>query len=134
MHHAIDVPHSGRSCADHPHLKKLAKNLQIDSDVENRQQPLQNNEHSSPDYRVVHWVADMPLRITDYLDVFRTDGVDPMPRPIVYVRTELQILDRQAHRYNERGDAAHSKYKERQRRTVKNKLKLGLGRPTSVAN
>ena len=124
----------GMFCSEHPHLRKLAKNLQIDSDVETRQQPGSNNEHSSPDYKVVHWVADMPLRIPDFNKAFRTDGVDPVPRPIVYVRTELQILDRQAHRYNERGEAAHGKYKERQRRTVINKLKLGLGKPTSLDN
>lgn len=124
----------GVFCAEHDHLSKLAKNLQIDSNVEIRQQPLSNNEHSSPDYRVVHWVADMPLRIPNFMEAFRTDGVDPVPRPVVYVRTELQILDRQAHRNNERGEAAHGKYKERQQRTVINKLKLGLGRPSGFEN
>lgn len=124
----------GDFCAAHPSLKKHLKDLQIDSVVESRQQPQLANEHSSPDYRVVHWVADMPLRIFNFQEAFRTDGVDPIPRPIVYVRTEIQILDRQAHRYNERGDAAHAKYKARQRHTVKTKLKLGLGRPASRAD
>ena len=119
----------GLFCAEHPHLRKISKNLQLDSDVDTYQDPLSANKHSSPDYRVVHWVTDMPIRIPNYQEAFVTDGIDPIPRPIVYVRTELQILDRSAHRYNERGDAAHSRYKERQRRTVINRLKLGLGRP-----
>ena len=118
----------GAFCREHPQLRKIAKNLQLDSEVENFQDPLAANKHSSPDYRVVHWVTDMPIRIPNFQEAFVTDGIDPIPRPIVYVRTELQILDRQTHRHNERGDAAHSKYKERQRRTVINRLKLGLGR------
>ncbi len=122
----------GLFCQEHPHLRKLAKNLQIGSDIDSRQSPQTDNKHSSPDYRVVHWVADMPLRIPNFKNAFITDGVDPVPRPIVYIRTELQILDRQAHRYNERGEAAHSRYKERQRRTVINRLKLGLGTPSST--
>ena len=120
----------GMFCQDHPHLRKLSKNLQIGAEVESLQMPQTDNKHSSPDYRVVHWVADMPLRIPDFARAFITDGVDPVPRPIVYIRTELQILDRQAHRFNERGDASHYKYKDRQRRTVKNRLKLGLSNPT----
>lgn len=122
----------GLFCQEHPHLRKLAKNLQIDAEVDNRQMPQTDNTHSSPDYRVVHWVADMPLRIPDFADAFITDGVDPVPRPIVYIRTELQILDREAHRFNERGDAAHAKYKDRQRKTVKNRLKLGLSNPVPI--
>ena len=76
----------------------------------------------------------MPIRIPRFKEAFLTDGIDPVPRPVLYIRTELQILDRQTHRYNERGDAAHAKYKERQRRTVINRLKLGLGRPTDINN
>lgn len=122
----------GLFCQEHPNLLKLSKNLQISSEIDNRQSLQAENKHSSPDYRVVHWVADMPLRIPDFKNAFITDGVDPVPRPIVYIRTELQIIDRQAHRYNERGEAAHSRYKERQRRTVINRLKLGLGTPPSA--
>ena len=122
----------GAFCAENTYLRKLSQNLQLDSDVENFQDPLASNKHSSPDYRVVHWVTDMPIRIPNFQEAFVTDGIDPIPRPIVYVRTELQILDRQTHRFNERGDAAHDKYKERQQRTVVNRLKLGLGRPSEV--
>jgi uncharacterized protein (TIGR04552 family) len=124
----------GLFCSEHPHLSKLAKNLQIDSDVEARIEPHTSNQHSSPDFRVVNWVADMPIRIPNFQEAYLTDGIDPVPRPILYIRTELQIIDRQTHRYNERGDAAHCKYKERQRRTVINRLKLGLGRPTEFGN
>jgi uncharacterized protein (TIGR04552 family) len=122
----------GLFCREHAHLRKLAAGLQLASDIETRQTPQTDNKHSSPDYRVVHWVADMPIRIPDFSNAFITDGVDPVPRPIVYIRTELQILDRQAHRDNERGEASHTRYKERQQRTVANRLKLGLNRPADL--
>ncbi len=112
-------------CADHKHLSKLFKKLQIDPDMENQFQPL-SNRHTSPHYKVVHWIADMPLRLPNYENAFRTDGISPVPRPIIYVRTELQILDRQSHRENERSDAAHFDYKERQVKAVASRLKVGL--------
>jgi uncharacterized protein (TIGR04552 family) len=118
-------------CNSKPHLRKLLSELQLDPDMENTMNPLSSNRHSSPKYKVVHWVADMPLRVDDYQNAFQTDGINPIPRPIVYVRTELQILDRQAHRANERSDAAHNKYKARQIDTVASRLKVGL---RAVAN
>ncbi len=114
-------------CQKHKHLTKLVEKLQIDHDLENKLQPL-SNLHSSPKYQVVHWVADMPLRVPDYKTAFRTDGVNPYPRPLVYLRTELQILDRRSHRQNERSDASHNKYKERQIKAVASRLKVGLRR------
>ncbi len=112
-------------CAEHPNLAKLAKKLQLEPEIDNRLLSLAN-EHSSPNYRVVHWVADMPLRVPDFMNAFRTDGVNPVPRPIIHVRTELQILDRRTHRQNERSDASHKKYKDRQTKSVANRLKVGL--------
>jgi uncharacterized protein (TIGR04552 family) len=112
-------------CATNKHLSSLLDQLQIDSKTKNRLLPL-SNKHSSSKYRVVHWVADMPIKVPDFTDAFRTDGVNPIPRPIVYLRTELQILDRRSHRQNERSDASHSKYKERQIESVAERLKVGL--------
>ncbi|MCP4604898.1 MAG: TIGR04552 family protein [Proteobacteria bacterium] len=112
-------------CAEQDHLTKLVKKLQIDPEVENQLQPL-SNRHSSPQYRMVHWVADMPLRVPNFENAFRTDGIDPIPRPIIYIRTELQILDRRSHRLNERSDASHHQYKQRQIKSVASRLKVGL--------
>ncbi|MDJ0764418.1 MAG: TIGR04552 family protein [Myxococcota bacterium] len=114
-------------CSKHPHLNRLVAKLQMDAEVENQLQPL-TNYHSSPEYKVVHWVADMPLPIPDHLHAFRTDGVNPIPRPVVYVRTELQIMDRKSNRQNERGHASHTRYKERQLKSVAARLKVGLRR------
>jgi uncharacterized protein (TIGR04552 family) len=114
-------------CKAHPRLSRLVEQLQLEGEMENRLQPM-NNVHSSPSYRVVHWVADMPLKIDNWREAFNTDGINPVPRPLIYVRAELQILDRKTHRLNERGDASHRRYKARQRRAVSERLKVGLRR------
>ncbi len=112
-------------CAKNKHLSSLLDQQQLGSKMENRLLPL-SNKHSSSNYRVVHWVADMPIKVPDFTEAFRTDGVNPIPRPIIYLRTELQILDRRSHRQNERSDASHSNYKERQIESVAERLKVGL--------
>jgi uncharacterized protein (TIGR04552 family) len=122
-------------CSNSEHLNKLTPKLQLDANLEasleNRLQML-SNSHSSPLYRVVHWVADMPLRVPDFERAYRTDGVNPVPRPIIYVRTELQIVDRKSHRQNEKSDASHDSYKERQTKAVANRLKVGLQLPQNT--
>jgi uncharacterized protein (TIGR04552 family) len=115
------------ACRQHPHLAGLVDRLQLDPELEDRLNPM-TNRHSSPNYRVVHWVADMPLRLGDHRGAFRTDGLNPVPRPLIHVRAELQILDRRTHRLNERGDASHRRYKDRQRMAVAERLKLGARR------
>jgi uncharacterized protein (TIGR04552 family) len=117
-------------CREHEHLAQLVDQLQLDAEIEDQLQPM-SNVHSSPQYRVVHWVADMPLKLPNYREVFQTDGINPVPRPVIYVRAEIQILDRRSHRKNERGDAAHRLYKERQASFVADRLKVGLQRQAS---
>jgi uncharacterized protein (TIGR04552 family) len=115
-------------CGEHPHLAALAAKLELGPVAP--EEPVQpaTNTHSSPRYRVVHWVADMPLKIEGFESRYDTDGINPVPRPIIYVRAELQILDRRAHRTNERGHASHRQYKARQRSFVSSRLRVGQRR------
>jgi uncharacterized protein (TIGR04562 family) len=46
--------------------------------------------------------------------------------PIVFVLCEFQIVDQGTEQANERGDASHELYKERQRQAVKRRLKIGV--------
>ena len=108
----------------HTHLRELTTEMNGQSSMKDDLNPAVYNIHSSPRYRVVHWVADMPVRIEDYKNAYITDGVNPVPRPVIYVRAEIQILDRKTHRQNERGEAAHTRYKERQKASVLEKLKV----------
>jgi uncharacterized protein (TIGR04552 family) len=43
----------------------------------------------------------------------------------VFVQTEFQIIDRPTEQHNEFGDASHHAYKERQKRAVMHRLKVG---------
>ncbi len=114
----------GSYCRKNNHLSDLMDLSQMNPETENSLQPM-SNTHSSPNYKVVHWVADMPLRIPDYHNAYNTDGINPIPRPIIYIRTEVQILDRRTHRANERGHASHRRYKERQSDFVLDRLRIG---------
>lgn len=111
-------------CEEHPHLAGLVARIDDEAGPAEPQHQPGTNPHSSPRYRVVHWVADMPLKLDGFESRFRTDGVDPVPRPIVYVRAEMQILDRRTDRLNERGHASHRQYKGRQRARVSERLRV----------
>lgn len=111
-------------CATVPRLARLTSSLQPLS-TEGREGG--NNRHSSKDFKIIHWIADMPMRVLDFETAFEGDGTDPVPRPLVYVRTEFQLLDRRSHRDNEQGEAAHEAYKARQREAVAVRLKTGRG-------
>jgi len=114
----------------HPQFNELARHMELPKEEEDTAGSLAWNPHSSPTYQVVHWVADMPIRIDDYKNAYITDGVNPVPRPIIYIRAEIQILDRQTHRQNEQGHASHKQYKARQVESVLDKLKVRPSRPS----
>ncbi len=77
------------------------------------------NEFSADTYRCINFVADIPLRIDDV-----AAGAAPA---IGFVQTEIQLVDAEAARINERGDSSHSLYKKRQRARVRYRLEnLGL--------
>ena len=109
--------------AQHPHLMRRADRLSTPLATEDSAYPV-SILHSSPRYRVVHWVADMPIRIENFEDAYTTDGVNPVPRPVIYVRAEIQILDRKSNRQNERGDASHKSYKQRQMEAGRDKQRI----------
>jgi uncharacterized protein (TIGR04562 family) len=46
--------------------------------------------------------------------------------PVIFVLTEFQILDRHTEQRNEIGEASHQSYKERQKRAVALRLKVGV--------
>jgi uncharacterized protein (TIGR04552 family) len=83
------------------------------------------NEFSSDDYRIVNFVAEVPLR----MDLFasQTDNsFTPDLGRITYMQAELQVVDLATSRSNELGDNAHDQYKRRQRQAAEHRLKWGL--------
>jgi uncharacterized protein (TIGR04552 family) len=84
------------------------------------------NEFSGPDYRVVNFVADVPLRIDRVLS-FQSPRLKGLGG-IVFTAVEFQIVDRMTAETNELGENKHSLYKQRQRGKVKERLERGKRR------
>jgi uncharacterized protein (TIGR04552 family) len=87
--------------------------------------PAVQNEFSGPGYRVINFVADLPVRIDKYLCRTPDDPLFAEHGTVVFVLTEFQIIDARTAEGNERGENSHEKYKERQFARVKARLMHG---------
>ena len=112
-------------CERHPHLSQLAERLGGSID---EAQPPTDNRFSSPAYRVIHFVTDVPVRVPAHIMELAPAGPDLLG-PIVYMLCEFQLLDAESEALNESGDASHDAYKERQRTAVSTRLRLGGKKP-----
>ena len=104
------------------HLPKLLDLSTVAAD----KRPAVVNEFSGPSYRVVNFVADLPVRVDKLLhrspddDLFMDNGA------VVFVLTEFQIVDARTAEANEIGENSHERYKERQIMRVKARLAHGM--------
>lgn len=86
------------------------------------------NEFSAPNYKIINFVADLPVRVEDF-------GVEPLDEygHVVFVLTEFQLADKQTATENELGDNNHVSYKLRQHDRVRQRLIRGLsGEPLKL--
>ncbi len=83
------------------------------------------NEFSAADFKIVNFVADLPIRV-DRLPGHQENPLYQELGPVVYVLTEFQVVDAATAEANERGDASHTAYKERQKNRVKARLTRGV--------
>ena len=105
-------------------LSALEPLLQKDSILEKRQERAAKapiNEFSGKQYRIINFVADLPVRIESYLDDASAEFGN-----VVFVLTEFQLVDQRTAEENERGDNNHDAYKARQHRSVRLRLMRGL--------
>ena len=93
-------------------------------DAAMERESLVDNEFTASSYRVVHFVADMPIRLSDARLAAAPPAAWTLGR-IIFVMAEFQVLDTETDARNEVGDASHSAYKVRQRTAVMRRLKLG---------
>jgi uncharacterized protein (TIGR04552 family) len=107
-----------------PTLTPLAEELQ---DVEHTVDlPVPRaNEFSGPGYRVINFVADLPVRIDDFICRIGDPGYRDLGFT-VFVLTEFQIVDAKTAHDNEQGENSHDRYKERQIAQVKARLLRGM--------
>jgi uncharacterized protein (TIGR04552 family) len=114
--------HFKRYCTEHEHLKAFLSEMQAGADEDFTPS---DNVFSADNYRVIHFVVDMPVRLPRKL-LERAPSSAWSLGPVVFVICEFQVIDRQTEATNEQGDASHAKYKERQKKAVIRRLQLGM--------
>ena len=77
------------------------------------------NEFSGPEYRIVNFVADLPLRVERLLPKAE---IPQNLTHVVFVLTEFQIADKATAKKNEMGASSHEAYKARQHERVRMRL------------
>ncbi|HEU4533615.1 MAG TPA: TIGR04552 family protein, partial [Polyangiaceae bacterium] len=108
-------------CEGDPHLRALLGELQGPTFTDLTPT---DNGFSASNYRVMHFVVDMPVRVPQVLLDRCPPGALPLG-PVIFMLCEFQLLDRTTESLNEEGDASHARYKQRQREAVARRLKLG---------
>jgi uncharacterized protein (TIGR04552 family) len=112
-------------CEAHPTLKKYIPKFQ--GPVEDALTP-GDNRFSSPAYRTIQFVADVPVRVPAHIMELAPPGSGNLG-PIVYMLCEIQLLDAETEEANETGSANHEAYKQRQREAVHRRIRLGARTP-----
>lgn len=84
------------------------------------------NEYTSSHFRVLNFVADLPVRIDALAEEHHFDPVEH--GRVVFVLAEFQVCDQATAKANEEGPSAHSLYKTRQLAGARHRL---LKRPSS---
>jgi uncharacterized protein (TIGR04552 family) len=78
-----------------------------------------HNEFSGPNYRIINFVADLPLRVDRLLP---RGEIPPDLGHVIFVLTEFQIADKATAAQNESGASSHEAYKARQHERVRTRL------------
>jgi uncharacterized protein (TIGR04552 family) len=105
-----------------PAYARFSDQLQLDLDTEEIEAD-GANEFSGPTYKVINFVADLPVRIDQFL--CRVPGAENELGAVIFVLTEFQVMDAETAKANEAGENSHVKYKARQHDRVKFRLSQG---------
>ncbi len=114
--------HFRKYCQSNEHLASMIKEFQTGADDAFTPG---DNQFSAQSYRVIHFVVDLPVRLPATTMEMSPPAAWSLG-PIVFVLCEFQIVDQGTEQRNERGDASHELYKDRQRQAVKRRLKIGV--------
>jgi uncharacterized protein (TIGR04552 family) len=114
--------HFKQYCSQRPHLKPMLSEMQAGRDDDLTPS---DNQFSADEYRIIHFIVDMPVRLPRRL-LERAPVSAQSLGPVIFVLCEFQVIDRETESSNERGEASHAKYKERQKRAVMRRLQLGM--------
>ncbi len=110
-----------QTCETNPHLAPMLEHMQVGlhEDVANT-----DNRFTDSNYRVIHIVVDMPVRLSEELLAAAAPGSGQLGR-IGFVICEFQLVDQATDQANELGDTSHEAYKSRQKKSVMQRLHLG---------
>jgi uncharacterized protein (TIGR04552 family) len=108
----------------YPNFRRYSKHLHLDLDYEEREARAAN-VFSGSTYRILNFVADVPIRLDPFLPPPELDDRAHKGR-IALATCEFQIADEKTAAENERGENSHERYKERQRAVVLKRLSRGL--------
>lgn len=108
----------------YPNFEKYARQLHLDLDFEERE-ARNANTFSGATYRVLNFVADVPLRLDAFLPPPEEDLRERRCR-ISLATCEFQMVDEKTAEQNEKGENSHDRYKQRQRDVVLKRLSSGL--------
>jgi uncharacterized protein (TIGR04552 family) len=108
-----------RTLESTPHLREVTTRLQNDG-TNGKQGPY--NEFSGPEYRIINFVADLPLRLERLIPKAE---IPPDMSHVIFVLTEFQVADKDTAIRNEQGACSHEAYKERQHQKVRERLLAG---------
>jgi uncharacterized protein (TIGR04552 family) len=108
-------------CEGHSHLRQMVESFQ--GHLDDALTP-GDNRFSGQNYRVIHFVTDVPVRVPPHIMDLAPSGSEALG-PILFMLCEFQILDAESDAANEAGDASHEAYKHRQRQAVFGRLRLG---------
>ncbi len=109
-----------------PALTRFLPDLQELAAVAGDKKTPVQNEFSGPGYRVINFVADLPVRIDKFLCRKPDDPLFVENGAVVFVLTEFQIVDARTADQNESGENSHDRYKQRQSARVKARLMHGI--------
>jgi uncharacterized protein (TIGR04552 family) len=96
-------------------LKRLSPDQ---DDIELAKRAIPFNEFSGPEYRIINFVADLPLRLERLVQ----EHLAPELSHVVFVLTEFQVCDKATAQRNESGASSHDAYKQRQHERVRTRL------------
>ncbi|MBN2358453.1 MAG: TIGR04552 family protein, partial [Deltaproteobacteria bacterium] len=110
----------------HPIYRAYESKLQLDIGLEEERRRASGprNEFSGQTYRVVNFVADIPLVVPDE-QLLLARHREELGR-IVFAVAEFQVIDAETARLNDSGDNAHHRYKSRQRARERQRLERGM--------
>ncbi len=101
-------------------LAPLEPKLQTEEFGEEVDTGLIYNEFSGPEYRIINFIADLPLRLEAILP--DRSMMAPEFGHVVFVLTEFQLADKETALRNEQGESSHDRYKARQHEKVRLRL------------